>query len=76
MLYSILEIDDFACQKQELVINLTKKQAIKLAKDLTKDNRNQIFVCWTRLSDGQEGYLNPNGDHAVIGVNWNTIQRE
>lgn len=30
----------------------------------------QIFVQWKRLSDGQVGYLNPDGNHVITGSAW------
>jgi hypothetical protein len=33
----------------------------------------QIYVSWFRASDGQHGYLNPNGDHDITGHPWSAI---
>ena len=34
-----------------------------------KDNR-LVFVTWFRARDGQHGYLNSNGSHAITGEAW------
>jgi len=34
---------------------------------------HQIYVTWFRSSDGQHGYLNPNGDHDITGRPWSAI---
>jgi len=57
-----------------IVPDLTKSQAMKMAVEMVYDHRKdencQIFVSWFRLDDGQHGYLNPGGDHAIIGQTW------
>lgn len=32
--------------------------------------RSRIYVEWSRKSDGQHGYLNPDGDHDITGRPW------
>lgn len=32
--------------------------------------QSHVYVEWFRDSDGQRGYLNPNGDHDVAGKSW------
>lgn len=50
--------------------NLTKQQAIKLAKETAKKYlKSQIVVSW-RYADGQRGYLNPDGNHAKTTRGW------
>lgn len=47
---------------------LTRKAAVQAAKYLAhKYPANQVFVTWFRATDQQHGYLNPSGDHAIIG---------
>lgn len=48
--------------------NLSKKEAEEIARTWVKENPNkQIFISWFRNSDGQKGYLNPDGNYAIIG---------
>jgi hypothetical protein len=54
----------------ELYFDLSKKEAIKIAKEQSADSRKQVFVTWFRKSDGQHGYLNSDGNHAITGVAW------
>ena len=50
---------------------LSKAEAIRTAKNEAKsDTDNQVFVNWYRKSDGQTGYLNSDGDHAITGKAW------
>lgn len=49
--------------------SLSKRAAVKLAKELTQDG-NQVYISWYRSSDGQHGYLNPGGNHAITGYPW------
>ncbi len=65
MLYAIIANDN-------LVDNgLSEKTAIAKAKRLAQNPRNgQVFIQWYRSTDGQHGYLNPNGDHAITGKSW------
>jgi hypothetical protein len=51
--------------------DLTKKAAIKAATESGVSNQN-VFVSWFRDSDGQKGFLNPDGSHAVTGISWST----
>jgi hypothetical protein len=51
--------------------DLTKKAAIKAATESGVANQN-VFVSWFRDSDGQKGFLNPDGSHAVTGISWST----
>lgn len=49
----------------------SQREARKVARDEAKSNPNaQIFVEWFRSSDGQHGYLNPDGNHAITGQAW------
>lgn len=52
---------------------LSKKEAIEIAKkeaNRSENSKYQIYVTWFRSSDGQKGYLNPNGDHDITGKAW------
>lgn len=51
--------------------DLTKKTAIRAATESGVSNQN-VFVSWFRDSDGQKGFLNPDGSHAVTGISWST----
>jgi len=50
--------------------NCSQREAKQIARKEAKDSTNQVFVSWFRSSDGQHGYLNPNGDHAITGKAW------
>jgi hypothetical protein len=55
------------------ISGLSKSQAVKEARRMADDPENadnQVFVTWFRKSDGQHGYLNPDGDHAITGKSW------
>ena len=49
---------------------LTKKQAIQQAKDFIMAGEEYVFITWFRKKDGQQGYLNPDGNHAITGRAW------
>lgn len=54
-----------------VVSGLSKREAIKTAREAAeKYPDNSIFITWFRASDGQHGYLNPSGDHAITGQAW------
>lgn len=49
------------------------KKAALAAKELAKEYPRpdyKVWVSWYRSSDGQHGYLNPGGDHAITGEAW------
>lgn len=49
----------------------TKAEAKRIAKIEAADNKDaQVFVTWLRSSDGQHGYLNSDGNHAITGTAW------
>jgi hypothetical protein len=53
------------------IFDCTKAEAKKVAKAKAAENKDvQVFVTWFRSSDGQHGYLNSNGDHAITGTAW------
>ena len=48
-----------------------EKKAMKLAREKAREYPdNKIFVSWYRSSDGQHGYLNSDGNHAITGEAW------
>lgn len=50
---------------------LSKKQAENKAVELAAEYPNcLVFVEWFRKSDGQHGYLNQDGNHAITGEAW------
>jgi hypothetical protein len=50
---------------------LSKLQAQKVAKTWAAEHPSkQVYVSWHRESDGQTGYLNPDGEHAITGKAW------
>jgi len=51
--------------------DLSKSSAEKLAREWTTEYPQcQVYVSWFRPSDGQHGYINPGGDHAITGKAW------
>lgn len=49
------------------------KKATRAAKELAKEYPRpdyKVWVSWYRGSDGQHGYLNPDGNHAITGEAW------
>ena len=51
---------------------LSETRATGLAKRIAADTvtGDQVYVSWYRPGDGQHGYLNPGGDHAITGRSW------
>jgi len=79
MKYSVISVDE-AFGKSVVANEMDDKTATDLARMVVKQVSElhiyHIYVTWFRKSDGQEGYLNPNGDHAFLGKTWNTIHSE
>jgi hypothetical protein len=50
--------------------NCSQREAKRIAKQEAADKNNQVFVSWFRSSDGQHGYLNSDGNHAITGTAW------
>ena len=48
----------------------SQREAKQIARREAADRNNQVFVSWFRSSDGQHGYLNPDGNHAITGDTW------
>ena len=48
----------------------SQREAKQIAKREAADRNNQVFVSRFRSSDGQHGYLNPDGNHAITGEAW------
>lgn len=49
------------------------KKAAKVAREYVEkypQPQYQVFVSWYRSSDGQHGYLNSDGNHAITGQAW------
>jgi len=55
-----------------------EQDAIETAKKIIEnDGKNlnyEVFVSFFRSSDGQTGYLNPDGNHSPVGKDWNRDQ--
>lgn len=49
--------------------DLSKTEAVKAAKK-ESGQKKQVFIFWGRASDGQHGYLNPDGNHEIVGKSW------
>jgi hypothetical protein len=50
--------------------HLNKRRAIITATQLKQFTSNQIFISFFRDSDGQTGFLNPDGSHTITGTSW------
>jgi hypothetical protein len=48
-------------------MGLAKQEA---AKRRESGDDAQVYVKWHRKDDGQTGYVNPGGDHAITGRAW------
>lgn len=47
------------------------RHAMKVASDEARAHpRWRVYIAWFRESDGQQGYLNRNGDHEIVGEAW------
>ena len=69
MTYDVIKITE-TMQDVCIAADLSAKKAKKVAKDEAAKNDGQVFVEWYRKSDGQRGYLNRDGSHAIIGKAW------
>lgn len=49
--------------------DLSRREAEQTAKQEAA-KQQQVFVTWFRSSDGQHGYLNRDGNHAITGTAW------
>ena len=53
--------------------DLSKDEAVAAATKAALEYPSQeVFVSWSRASDGQRGYLNQDGNHSVTGQAWAT----
>jgi len=52
-----------------LASGLTEKQASEKAVKFAME-KSGITIEWNRASDGQHGYLNQDGSHAITGKYW------
>lgn len=50
--------------------NCSQREAKRIAKQEAEDINNLVFISWFRAVDGQHGYLNPDGNHAITGTAW------
>jgi hypothetical protein len=49
----------------------SERKAIATARRVAAINKdNFVFITWGRASDGQNGYLNPDGNYAITGKAW------
>jgi hypothetical protein len=46
----------------------SERQAVSLAKELAKNSKD-VYVRFYRPTDGQHGFLNPDG-YGITGKNW------
>jgi hypothetical protein len=70
MTYDVIRITQ---DGEEITIGhgATKKAAEALALEAAaKHPDDQYYITWYRKSDGQHGYLNPDGNHAITGQSW------
>ena len=45
-------------------------EAESIAEFAARNKKNQVFVTWLRPRDGQPGFLNSDGNHAITGNAW------
>jgi hypothetical protein len=55
---------------QIIATELKLREAIKTAKAEAQEEDNLVFITWFRSSDGQHGYYNSDGNHAITGKSW------
>lgn len=69
MKYNVLVNEGFETVKE--FNGLHKNVATGIAKkEATENPDKKVFITWYRKNDGQHGYLNPSGDHAITGEAW------
>jgi len=49
---------------------LSRKTAVATARAETQNANNRVYITWYRSTDGQRGYLNRDGNHAITGEAW------
>ena len=69
MTYDIIVVDETGDEKNGGT-GLSKSEATNKARALAATTDKQVYVTWFRPLDGQHGYLNSNGDHAITGKAW------
>ena len=52
---------------ETIEVGLSLHQALHNAAKQAAKNKGQIYVVWYRVSDGLHGYVNPDGNHSIIG---------
>jgi len=65
--YSVYYKDE-TLREVSLGEELTEKEAVALAEKHA--DKGHVFVRFYRQSDGQVGYLNPDGNHDITGKAW------
>lgn len=50
-----------------VAMGIAKREAEKLR---ASGSDARVYVTWYRPDDGQEGYVNPDGNHAITGKAW------
>jgi len=51
-----------------IATDCNKAEAIETARNAAdKYPKSNVFVTWFRKTDGQHGYLNPDGNHDITG---------
>lgn len=68
MKYSVEEYKDG--QMITSTNDCTVSQARSIATRTARNETIQVYVTWYRKADGQHGYLNPDGNHAITGKAW------
>ena len=74
MRYEIEEKDEGGTTIASMTVNSGSSARQEIKKWIKADPSNMIFVSWFRVADGQKGYLNPSGDHDIIGKAWEIDQ--
>ena len=52
------------------ISGLTKTEAVKEAREASKNSDQTVFVSFYRASDGQTVYLCPDGSYDITGQSW------
>jgi hypothetical protein len=65
-----VEVETEETGTMTIATDLKLREAIKTAKSTSNSNGEKIYITWYRDTDGQHGYYNPDGNHAITGEAW------
>jgi len=69
MKYNVTMIDEYG-DENLIKSGLTESQAKTEARKIAGKTENQVYIEWSRSSDNQHGYLNPDGNNSITGKPW------